>query len=336
MILNKPKSVYLPRMALLGLLALLVAACDPMAPVATPQIIVVTAEPTATPAATATPSPTRTPVPSPTPDFTATPTPFPCDEEGRLLESGPNRSAIAREDLPYMVYVPPCYRESQRRFPLVVLLHGLQERQTQWVRLGLESALNQGIRLGTLPPMIVVMPYLGSIGVRNSFPPDPSYETVILEELLPAIERDFCVYQNRAYRAIGGISRGGFWAYSIALRNLDLFGAVGSHSGFFPDDNREVPAAFNPTDIARNSTLLPGANLRLYLDNAARDDAGLGQKTLSDRLAARGIPHNYVINTVGGHDNDYWASHITEYLTFYGSGWPRSFGDLPSCLLPSP
>lgn len=325
---------YLPALVLFVLVML--SACDPMAPRPTPQVIIVTPEPTATPAFTPTPTETRTPIPTATPDFTPTPTPFPCDEEGRLLESGENRSTIAREDLPYVAYVPPCYIRSAKRFPLLILLHGLQERQTQWENLGVATVLDQSIRLGTLPPMIVVMPYLGNIGVRNAFPPDPSYETVLLDELLPSIERDFCVYEDRGYRAIGGISRGGFWAFSVAMRHPDLFSIVGAHSGFFPDEGGEVPSAFNPIEIARNSTTLPGANLRIYLDNAARDDAGLGQKTLADRLGARGITHTYIINTVGAHDNDYWASHLTEYLSFYGETWPGDYNALPSCLEPSP
>jgi enterochelin esterase-like enzyme len=255
---------------------------------------------------------------------------------GRTFESGDNRSEIARENLPYDVYVPPCYRESGRRFPLLILLHGLSNRQTQWAEVGLIDALEQGIRLGVLPPMIVAMPYYGNIGVRNAFPPDPSYESVLLDELLPALERDFCVYEDRDHRAVGGISRGGFWAYSLALRSPEIFGAAGAHSGYFPDSGGEVPAAFNPTDIARNSTLLPTANLRLYLDNAARDDAGTGQRALSDRLGARGIEHTYIINTVGEHNNDYWAAHVGEYLAFYGEGWPRDYNLLPSCLEPSP
>lgn len=314
----------------------LIAACDPMAPRATPQSIIVTMTWTPTPSFTDTPVVTRTPAPTPTQDFTPTPTPFPCEEPGRIFDSGDNRSEIARENLPYDVYVPPCYRESSRRFPLVILLHGLGVRQTQWQDLGIVETLDQGIRLGVLPPMIVAMPYYANIGVRNTFPPDASYESVLLDELLPALQRDFCVYEDRDHRAIGGISRGGFWAYSLGLRFPDLFGSIGAHSGFFPDEGGEVPPAYNPIDIARNSTLLPTANLRLYLDNAARDDAGITQKTLADRLGARGIPYTYIINTVGEHDNAYWSAHLSEYLAFYGENWPKNYNSLPSCLEPSP
>jgi enterochelin esterase-like enzyme len=259
------------------------------------------------------------------------------ENSGQVIPIDKFPSAVARgENLRYRVYIPPCYLATQKRYPYVILIHGSSYKETQWETLGVTKALDQGIRLGALPPMILVMPYFGNIGNLNSFPPDPSYETVILDELVPAIERDFCTWNDRKHRAIGGISRGGFWAYSIALRHPDVFGIVGGHSPFFPTDNSEVPVAFNPIDLALNASFLPDAGLRMYLDNGAQDSAGPSVQLFSSRLSSRGIAHTYVINPVGEHDNAYWSAHVSEYLTFYGRTWSRNVGDLPSCLQPSP
>ncbi|MCA9902419.1 MAG: hypothetical protein KC547_01070, partial [Anaerolineae bacterium] len=133
----------------------------------------------------------------------------------------------------------------------------------------------------------------------------------------------------RNFRAIGGISRGGFWAFSIALRHPDLFGIVGGHSAFFDPDN--APSANNPLDLALDTAFLTEANLRMYLDNAAADYVGPNLELFSSRLSARGIPHTYIINPVGDHNDDYWRAHLSEYLTFYGRDWPRDAGSLPSC-----
>ena len=97
-----------------------------------------------------------------------------------------------------------------------------------------------------------------------------------------------------------------------------------------------MPPAFNPLELATNSSFLPNANLRMYLDNGASDPAGTEEEVFSSRLTARGIAHTYVINPVGDHDNEYWAAHISEYLAFYGHDWPRNASQLPSCLEPSP
>ena len=322
----------------LSALLLLLIACEPLAYQPTPVSVVITTEPTQVSLPTVAPSstPTRTPIPTATPDHTPTATPFPCDEvRGQLFDIAYD-SDHADETLDVRVYVPPCYSVSQRRYPVVYLLHGLGTDEEQWEEIGLYDALDQGIRLGVLPPMMVVTPELGRIGQRNSFPPDRSYETFVLDELLPRIQRQFCTINTRNTRAIGGISRGGFWAFSVAMRHPDLFGSVGGHSAFFPNNVDEIPPAFSPLDLALNSTFLQDANLRMYLDNGTSDSSGPSQQLFSNRLSARGISHTYEVHPLGEHNNDYWATHVSEYLSFYGANWPETYSALPSCAEPSP
>jgi enterochelin esterase-like enzyme len=319
-------------------MGVMIAACEPLAYKPSPVAVIITNEPTLTPTAPPSPTPTLTftPSPSPTP-FEPTATPFPCTEEsGEFIDIDDNRSEIAEENLRYRVYVPPCFFSTQKRFPVVYLLHGLSFREEQWEDLGIHEALDQGIRLGVLPPMLLVMPYMGQIGQVNSFPPEPSYERVILEELMPDIEQNFCTIENREHRAIGGISRGGFWAYSIAMRHPDIFGIVGGHSAYFPNDINEIPPSNNPLELALNSAFVQEGNLRMYLDNGAGDSSGPSQQLFSNRLTQRNIAHTYVVHPVGEHDNDYWSAHVSEYLSFYGSDWERDYGQLPDCAEPSP
>lgn len=328
------------KLILLILLMLFAAACDPMAPQVTPAALIVSPEPslTPTPRATDTPTPTRTPVPTPTEDTRPTPTPFPCDDDsGQIIEINDNFSETARENLRYHVYLPACYQETQVRYPVVYLFHGLSYREQQWADIGAVEAMDQAVRIGALPPMILVMPYFGNIGQINSFPPDRSYETVILDELLPQIEQNFCTIENREYRAIGGISRGAFWAFSIGLRHPDIFSRIGGHSAIFPESLNEVPAAFNPLEIVGNSAaILKEAGLHIYLDNGASDSAGPSVQRMSNRLETNEIAHIYRVFSTGSHDNDYWSSHVSDYLSFYGDDWPRDYAALPTCLEPSP
>lgn len=321
------------------LLALLVSACDLLEPYnPTPVAIVITNIPTQTPIPSATPTvtPTATPTLTPTPNNTPTATPFPCEEAGgQIIDFRENVSPTARENIRYRVYVPPCYFASQKRFPVVYLFHGLSYREQQWTDIGIEEALNDGILSGQLSPMIVVMPYLATIGTMNQFPPSPSWETVVLEELMPQVERNFCTINTRTHRAIAGISRGGLLAFSIAMRHPETFSIVAGHSGYFPNNLREIPAAFNPLELAATADL--SANpLRIYMDNGARDSSNASQQLLSSRLASNNIPHTYVVHPIGEHNNDYWRSHIGEYVTFYAQSWERNYLALPSCVDPSP
>jgi enterochelin esterase-like enzyme len=337
----KTKAISMKRWYGLGLI-LILSACSGFARYEpTPVAIVITAIPSQTSLPTITPSPTatRTPLPTETPFVTITPTAFPCTKtSGEVINFTENFSEIAEENIRYLVYVPPCYFETQKRFPVVYLFHGLSYREQQWQDLGIENVLNDGILNGRIAPMLVVMPYLATIGQLDQFPPDSSFERVILEELMPQVERDFCVISNRASRAIGGISRGGFWAYSIAMRNPTLFTKVGGHSAYFPNDTINIPPAYNPLELASNSEELLQADttLTLYLDNGASDPSGRSEQLMSSRLTTRGIQHTYIVNPIGEHDNDYWSSQISEYITFYSEGWQRDYNQLPSCAEPSP
>ncbi len=333
--MNKPSILLLSLIVLVTAFGLV--ACDPFAPfpTPTPQVIIVTAEPSLTPEPTATPAATATRTPTLAPSLTPTATGIPCDEDsGQLIAFDEFRSATANENLRYRVYIPPCYIQSQRRYPVVFLLHGASYTETQWDEIGVDESLDQGLRLGVLGPMIVVMPFFGVVGTRNTFPPDRSYETVILDELIPAVERDFCTWNDREYRGIGGISRGGFWAFSIAMRHPDVFGMVGGHSAAFSEEG--APPANNPLELALNATFLSQANLRMYLDVGTQDPASANLQLFSSRLSARGIDHTFIINPSGDHTEDYWRAHVAEYLTFYAETFPRSTAELPSCLEPSP
>ncbi|GIV80876.1 MAG: hypothetical protein KatS3mg051_0230 [Anaerolineae bacterium] len=333
----------------------LLAACEPLAPAQTPVYIVVTGEtPETTPplaeAAPALGAGTPQPAAPGVAGVVNTLAPFAHAHAGCLQPSPRRRrssapeasgrviqyavpSAVTGTEVVTYVYLPPCFYDSLQRYPYVILLHGTGYDNGMWVDLGAPSVMDQGIASGALPPMVLVMPDGGLLAELNDQPDDASFETVILSELIPALERDFCLWGSREGRAIGGISRGGFWAFSIALRHPDVFSAVGGHSPHFEPDN--AGPDFNPLDLAaRPNPAL--STLRIYLDHGANDYVATNVRRLSDLLRQNGIAHDYFIDPVGDHDMTYWTSHVAEYLSFYGQRWPHDIAALPSCLEPSP
>ncbi len=87
--------------------------------------------------------------------------------------------------------------------------------------------MDQGVNKGTLPPMVLVMPDGDPIAELNDAPDGQTYENVILRRVNARCGGEFLSVGQPSGRAIGGISRGGFWAFSIALRHPELFSAVG-------------------------------------------------------------------------------------------------------------
>jgi enterochelin esterase-like enzyme len=358
----------------LGLLITLIAiaACDPLAPEPTASVIIVTptdtpqpsliVQPTVTPSATLTPTPrpshtpsrtltpsrtvppSRTPTPTrtntPAPTVTLTPsitlTPLACAEtEGQIVDLTLT-SAIVRGPVRYRVYLPPCYSFTGKRYPFVILMHGSDRDQTQWTDyLEAHRRLENGIALGVLPPMILIMPYGGALANSNAeFGYRPSWEDVVISELLPDVERNFCTWNLRESRAIGGISRGGFWAFVIGFRHPSLFSTIGGHSAFFDLEHiaRQVAPQYNPLFLAQNAEFRPNETPRIWLDVGADDYARRMVEEFRDRLLARNIDPGFVLNPEGEHTLDYWKAHTAEYLSFYGRFWPRNSSELPSCL----
>lgn len=225
-------------------------------------------------------------------------------------------SAILGQNMFYTVYTPPCYAPSTEPYPVVYLMHGSNENDEHWVRLGIVEHLNNGIVAGTLPEMVVVMPFGNLIANRNWFD-RLSWGSIFVEELMPHSESNYNIGTTQNLRAIGGISRGGFWAYQIGFFNPQMFSAIGGHSGFF--DLYHAEDQYNPLDLALTQAGLD--NIRLYIDRGAEDFAAPGLDIMGERLAQRGLEHQYIVRPEGIHYNTYWVQHVEEYLQFYVADW---------------
>lgn len=239
-----------------------------------------------------------------------------CTVPNGTITRGSFRSTPAQTTFYYSVYTPPCYDTSTVTYPVVYLMHGSNDDDGQWGRLGIAQALDAGIANGTLPPMIVVMPFGEWLANKNQFD-TVSWENVFLNELMPLVEGQYRIDAHRETRAIGGISRGGFWAYEIAFRHPDLFSSVGGHSAFFAEG--QAPADFDPLKMAKNASNLH--TLRIELDRGKDDYAAPGVDLMHQRLEERGITHIYTVYPEGQHNNAHWQMHVADYLAFYGSAW---------------
>ncbi len=319
------------RLFLLIIIALmLTAACDPLGTEAKVVVIVPTATATRTRAPTVAPLPTATITPIP-PTEPPSPTPFVCSEKTGQIVKDTFDSKIARTKVAYRVYLPPCYWQTARRYPYVILLHGSDADETEWTdRMKADKAIEDGMAAGTLPPMMLVTPDGGDLANTNYFKEGASFESFILTELMPLVEKNFCTWNAREGRAIGGISRGGFWAFEITFRHPDLFGAVGGHSPFF--DKSNAPADYNPLNLAVNVKFPPGLQPRLWMDAGKDDYARPNIEVFQRALISRSIDPGYTLNPTGQHNEKYWAAHVPEYMAFYGQTWPHNVEELPSCL----
>ncbi|MGD8586569.1 MAG: alpha/beta hydrolase-fold protein [Chloroflexota bacterium] len=253
---------------------------------------------------------------------TASPTPG-CQESGQVLP-GRFASTIAPPDLAYRIYLPPCYGRDGRVYPVLYMLPGNVHDDSIWDQLGLDEAAEAGIQDGRLPPLLIVMPDGGTIANQTSGG-GYSYESVIVDELRPFIESNYCAWPEPAGRAIGGLSRGGYWSLEIAFRHPALFASVGGHSAALVDTY--AGPALDPKYTALSADLTA---LRIYLDAGQSDWYLSPLNILHENLLAAGKEHAWIMQE-GSHDNAYWAAHVADYLTWYAAPWPLERGQLPPC-----
>lgn len=230
-----------------------------------------------------------------------------CSESGKTVRES-YQSNVTGAHRFFSINLPPCYASTSDAYPLLLLLHGSNADDSQWLRLGVVTALEEKHALGEAPPMLVVMPFGDAVANQNRFESD-SYDAVLLE-LLDLVDLR---YRTTGKRLIGGISRGGFWAYHLGFRYPDKFVAVGGHSPFFNVEH--AASAFNPLDLV--ATLPSETQLRLWLDHGSRDFATDGVARMHLQLRRQNLDHEYRVYAGGAHDEASWRTNIDDYVNFY-------------------
>jgi enterochelin esterase-like enzyme len=274
------------------------------------------------PGRTASPLPTWTvalPTPTPTvrPSTTLAPSPNPtitpttCPQTTGRVEQGQIISSILNRPLDFRVYLPPCYApERTGGYPVLYLLHGQSMDDSGWDLFGADETATALIASGEVNPFLIVMPredyYLQDIS-------QSAFGRALLEDLLPWIETNYAACPQRTCRAIGGLSRGAVWAMLVALEHQTLFGSAGGHS---------LPSAiFSPYYLRTLWESMPeNERIRLYLDIGEFDRYRSGAEEFHQRLDFLNIPHEWNLNP-GTHNDEYWMSHVEDYLRWYAANW---------------
>ena len=137
----------------------------------------------------------------------------PAARKHELLDGDPAQADV----LPYFLHLPEDYdSDSERRWPLVLFLHGAGERGSD-----LDSAMGHGIpklaEAGREFPFVIATPQC----------PESSQwvaELTTLAGLLDDVAADYRIDRSRIYAT--GLSMGGFGTWSLAIRYPERFAAI--------------------------------------------------------------------------------------------------------------
>jgi enterochelin esterase-like enzyme len=162
------------------------------------------------------------------------------------------------------VYTPPGYETSPSvRYPVLYLQHGGGEDERVWIEMGrTHEILDNLIAAGKAKPMIVVMETSavggeargagqgaganrgagpgGGPGAAAGAGRGPAltlpagggaYGQLMINDLIPWVDRNFRTRTDKDHRAMAGLSMGGVMTAAVTMVNLDKFSYIGLFSG---------------------------------------------------------------------------------------------------------
>lgn len=136
-------------------------------------------------------------------------------------------SKLMAREMPYRVILPTESTSGTKvKYPVIYLLHGLTGHYSNWID---KTKL---VDYAARHKFIIVTAegdngwYSDSVMVAND-----KYESYIVEELIPEVEKKFDAIGTRENRFIAGLSMGGYGSIKFGLKYPDKFSIVGSFSG---------------------------------------------------------------------------------------------------------
>jgi len=237
--------------------------------------------------------------------------------------------------MPYRVVLPSGYKVSNEKtfYPVIYLLHGLTGHFNNWTDSSKLSDYNSKHNF------IIVTPegnngwYTDSATVAND-----KYESYIIKELIPEIDKKFRTQTDRNHRVVAGLSMGGYGSIKFGLKYPEMFTLVGSFSGALgaasltekevgtkgviaesilgvygaaDSETRKQNDAFKliremPADKIRNLPFI-------YVDCGTEDFLFQSNRDFVNLLVEKKVRHEYR-QLPGAHDWKFWDAQIQEFL----------------------
>ncbi len=270
---------------------------------------------------------------------------------GTIQEGLTINSKILHKTVRYTIYLPYDYNTSNRYYPVVYLLHGYTDNDMGWTQFGEANRIaDEGIANGDIPPMILVTPDAGVSWYINNFDGSVRYEDFFFKEFIPYIESHYRIRAEKQFRAVAGLSMGGYGSLVYVMKHPDKFAACAALSAAVRTDDQfihmndawweraesvlygpglkgkarltKVLLDNDPLHLVNTVDIKKLKSVKYYLDCGSQDHLTIGNSTLHILMTQRHIPHEF-ISRPGRHSWEYWRSGLPNALKFIGKVFTR-------------
>ena len=234
---------------------------------------------------------------------------------GTELRDQTIKSTVLGRTMKYSVYLPKGYDKS-KEYPVLYMLHGANGSNNDWLNGGkINANASTAASDGTAPEMIVICPDCGgdNFYCDNYKGNDIKYMTYFFTEFLPTVENLYAVKKDRASRAIGGLSMGGFGSLYYGLLHPEMFSYVYACSpATYIDGAPNLYELLSKADVSK----LPGITIEIGTEDFLFQSAG----SFKQALDANKVPNEY-ITRAGTHDWPFWAACTPKIMKKLGEVW---------------
>ncbi len=240
-------------------------------------------------------------------------------------------SKLMGRKMPYRVVLPVMYStQPEEKFPVIYLLHGLTGHYNNWTDLTKLYTYAQAYKA------IIVTPEGDNGWYSDSVSnPNDKYESYIVQELIPEVDKKYRTLSTRDKRAIAGLSMGGYGALKFGLKYPEKFVLAGSFSGAlgaasFSEKTsgaigKSIDLIYGPlegetrkaNDIFGIVKGLTPEKIKalpfLYVDCGTEDFLFQNNRDFIALLVDKKIPHEFR-QLPGAHNWPYWDKQVQEIL----------------------
>jgi predicted alpha/beta superfamily hydrolase len=223
-----------------------------------------------------------------------------------------------------LVYLPPSYATSERRFPVLYMHDGqnLFDNATSFSGEWDVDATMEAMGARGMEAIVVAIPNMG-VDRLDEYSPfvdrrgggrGDAYVDYLVQTVKPLVDRDFRTQPGRRHTGIAGSSMGGLISLYAFFREPEVFGFAGVMS----------PALwFAERAIFRYVTDAPFVGGTVYLDIGSAEgadavhDARRMQELLMGKGYAKGRDLVFIVETGGRHEEAAWARRMRKQLTLW-------------------
>ncbi len=264
--------------------------------------------------------------------------------QGHIYLSRSFHSNLLSKAVNYSIYLPENYSE-QNYYPVIYLLHGYDGDETSWPkRTNIVQYVDSLISQKRIPEIIIVLPDGNNSYYINNYNNQFPYEDMFTQELIPFIDSTYHCLSEEKYRAIAGLSMGGYGSVVLTLKHPNLFNTCINISGAVRTDNQMISMSssryekyfgsiFGPklngkdriTEHYKNNSpyhLIDSSTYQLYLKNNWYFDCGKedflfsANKALHELFLTYHIPHEFH-SYQGVHNWEYWEKEFEKAILFW-------------------